>query len=144
MALPVPSISCCVLNHHNLFNQIQNTLAFKWDTCCHLALCLQLLPFHYRKNILRTFCKYPPDTKASNIQLMNLQSFVFICQIKFFSLFIFYWNAPSWANLIKHFWCNKLEYFLLPDTAILTLRGNTGNVFTMLHFLCNLRMNGSK
>ncbi len=42
----VPSISCCVLNHHNLFYQIQNALAFNQDMCCHLALCLWLLPFH--------------------------------------------------------------------------------------------------
>ncbi len=47
MAVPVPSISCCVLNHHNLFYQIQNGLAFNRDTCCHLALCLWLLPFHW-------------------------------------------------------------------------------------------------
>ncbi len=46
MAVPVPSISCCVLKHHNLFYQIHNALAFNRDTCCHLALFLQLLPFH--------------------------------------------------------------------------------------------------
>jgi hypothetical protein len=44
MAVPVPSISCCVLNHHNVFYQIQNAIAFNQDACCHLALCLQLLP----------------------------------------------------------------------------------------------------
>ncbi len=47
MAVPVPSMSCCVLNHHNLFYQIQNALAFNRDTCCYLALCLRLLPFHW-------------------------------------------------------------------------------------------------
>ncbi len=41
-----PKISCCVLNHLNLFNQIQNVLAFNQDMCCHLVLCLRLLPFH--------------------------------------------------------------------------------------------------
>jgi len=46
MAVPVPSTSCCVWNHHNLFYQILNALAFNWDTCCHLAVCLRLLPFH--------------------------------------------------------------------------------------------------
>ncbi len=46
-AVPVPSISYCVLNHHNLFYQIQNALAFNQDTCCHLALCLRLLPFQF-------------------------------------------------------------------------------------------------
>ncbi len=46
MAVPVPSISRCVLNHHNLFYPKHNALAFNWDTCCHLALCLQLLPSH--------------------------------------------------------------------------------------------------
>jgi len=51
MAVPVPRISCCVLNHHNLFYQIQNALSFNQDTCCHLALCLQLLPFHWTENV---------------------------------------------------------------------------------------------
>ncbi len=46
VAASVPSISCCVLNHHDLFYQIHNALAFNRDTCCHLALSLQLLPFH--------------------------------------------------------------------------------------------------
>ncbi len=47
LAIPVPSISCCVLNHHNLLYQIQNALAFNRDTCWHLVLCLWLLPFHW-------------------------------------------------------------------------------------------------
>ncbi len=38
MAVPAPSISCYILNHHNLFYQIHNALAFKWDMCCHLVL----------------------------------------------------------------------------------------------------------
>ncbi len=46
MPVPVPSISCCVLDHHNLFYQIYNALAFNRDTCCHLVLCSVLLPFH--------------------------------------------------------------------------------------------------
>ncbi len=37
-----------VLIHHNLFYQIQNALAFNRDMCCHLVLCLRLLPFHYQ------------------------------------------------------------------------------------------------
>jgi hypothetical protein len=41
-----PKYKCYVLNHHNLFDQIQNALAFNWDMWCHLALCLWLLPFH--------------------------------------------------------------------------------------------------
>ncbi len=48
MAVPVPSISCCVLNHHNLFYQIQNALAFNRNMCCHLVLCLWFLPFCWR------------------------------------------------------------------------------------------------
>jgi hypothetical protein len=49
MAVPVPSISCCVLNEHDLFYQIENALAFNWDRCCHLALCLRFLPFHWNE-----------------------------------------------------------------------------------------------
>ncbi len=51
MAVPVPSISCCVLNHPNLSYQIHNALTFNWDMCCHLALCLRLLPFHWPGDI---------------------------------------------------------------------------------------------
>ncbi len=47
LAVPVPSISCCVLNHHDLFYQIHNALVFNRDTCCHLVLCLWLFPFHW-------------------------------------------------------------------------------------------------
>ncbi len=47
MAVPFKSKSCCILNYHNLFYQIQNALTFNWDMCCHLVLCLWLLPFHY-------------------------------------------------------------------------------------------------
>jgi hypothetical protein len=46
MAVPVPSVSYWVLNHHNLFYQIRNALAFNQDMCSHLALFLWLLPFH--------------------------------------------------------------------------------------------------
>ena len=41
-----PMYKLLCLNHHNLFYQIRNVLAFNWDMCCHLALCLWLLPFH--------------------------------------------------------------------------------------------------
>ncbi len=41
-----PSISCCIFNKHNFFYKEQNALAFNWDMCCHLALCLQLIIFH--------------------------------------------------------------------------------------------------
>ncbi len=42
-----PKYKLLCFKHHNLFYQIQNALAFNRDICCHLALCLQLLPFHY-------------------------------------------------------------------------------------------------
>ncbi len=32
----------------------RKALAFNWDRCCHLELCLQLILFHY----LKTFCIY--------------------------------------------------------------------------------------
>jgi hypothetical protein len=59
MAVPVPSISCCVLNFHNLFYQIQNAIAFNRDMCCHLALCLWLLPFHYWHILIRQRGRIP-------------------------------------------------------------------------------------
>ena len=46
MAVPVPSISCCVFNNNDFFYQEPNELAFNWDTCCHLVICLQLIASH--------------------------------------------------------------------------------------------------
>jgi len=47
MAIPVPSISCCVFNNNNFFYQEPNELAFNWDACCHLVICLRLIASHY-------------------------------------------------------------------------------------------------
>jgi hypothetical protein len=43
MAVPVTSLSCCILNYNKFFYQELNDLAFKRDTCCQLVICLQLL-----------------------------------------------------------------------------------------------------
>jgi hypothetical protein len=47
MAVPVPSISCCVFNNADFFYQELNELAFNRDTCCHLVICLRLLASHW-------------------------------------------------------------------------------------------------
>jgi hypothetical protein len=79
MAVPVPSKSCCVLNHDNLFYQIQNALAFKQDMCCHLVLCLQLLRFHYAE-CHYTECRYAECRgallMASNLEMARLKKSV--------------------------------------------------------------------
>jgi hypothetical protein len=43
MAVPVPSISCCVSQQLKFFCKEKNALAFNWNRCCHLVLCLQLI-----------------------------------------------------------------------------------------------------
>ncbi len=65
MAVPDPSISCCVLNHNNIFYQIQDALALNWDTCCHLVLCLQLLPFHFLVTLAVSCCWLCPQVAAT-------------------------------------------------------------------------------
>ncbi len=35
-----------------LFCKEKKTLAFNWDRCCHLALCLQLILFHFQQKFL--------------------------------------------------------------------------------------------
>ncbi len=30
----------------------KNTLAFNWDRCCHIVLCLRLIPFHYVPRVI--------------------------------------------------------------------------------------------
>ena len=51
MAVPVPSISWCVSYQLKEICNEKNALAFNRDRCCHLVLCLQLIPFHW-KNVL--------------------------------------------------------------------------------------------
>ncbi len=43
MALPITLISCCISQQLNIFCNDKNALAFNWDRCCHLAICLQLI-----------------------------------------------------------------------------------------------------
>jgi hypothetical protein len=79
MAVPVPRIGCCVLNHHYLFYHIQNALAFNWDTCCHLALCLRLLPFHWTCKVALQFT-YTSDFRGQfRIRLVHF----FLIQFNF-------------------------------------------------------------
>ncbi len=54
MAVPVPSISCCVFNNNDFCCQELNELAFNWDTCCHLVICLQLIASNCTNIILAT------------------------------------------------------------------------------------------
>ncbi len=58
MAVPVPSISHCVFNNND-FYQEPNELAFNQDTCCHLVICLRLIAFHCW-TYLPTFPPAPP------------------------------------------------------------------------------------
>jgi hypothetical protein len=49
MAVLVPGISCCILTNNDFFYQEPNELAFNWDTCCHLVICLRLIASHLPK-----------------------------------------------------------------------------------------------
>ena len=43
MALPIQSISCCTSYQLLFFCKGKKVLAFNWNRCCHLSLCLQLI-----------------------------------------------------------------------------------------------------
>ncbi len=58
MAVPVPSISCCIFNNNDFFYQEPNELFFNRDTCCHLVICLQLIASHYYKLGLNALITY--------------------------------------------------------------------------------------
>ncbi len=88
MAVQVPSISCCVLKHHNLFYQIHNALAFNLDACCHLALCLRLVPFHL---------SFFPTTKIY-FYFMNKKFYTPLMSV-FFS-FLFWQNFILFISLV--------------------------------------------
>ncbi len=47
----------CFKLENNLFCQIKNALAFNRDMCCHLVLCLRLLPFHSHLTSWKPFDK---------------------------------------------------------------------------------------
>jgi len=96
MAVPVPSFSCCVLNHHNLFYQISNALAFNRDTCCHLALCLWLLPFHcsflqfYLQNFYFVYL-FKADLCGISLELSKVCCFIVMLKG-------FRWNTCRWSD----------------------------------------------
>jgi hypothetical protein len=97
MVVPAPSISCRVLNHHNSFYQIQNAQAFNRNTCCHLVLCLQLLPFHY-------------DATTLIIITTSIMTFSIIVFLQHFA-----WKALSikmlyWALLCFIYCCTEFHY----------------------------------
>jgi hypothetical protein len=95
MAVPVPSISCCVLNYCNLFYHIWNALAFNWDKCCHLALCLWLLPFHFiKKNLIAS--KFNQTYFKKVLKLQRFQ----IC-VYFFSSFVDCWVIDNFVTKLK-------------------------------------------
>ncbi len=56
-----------------MFYQKQNARAFNWDTCCHLALCLQLLPFHCIVNFVSaTVIKNPRSCSWGRLYIERL------------------------------------------------------------------------
>ncbi len=71
------------------FCKEKNALAFNWDRCCHLALCLQLIPFHCRSKVWcllylssMHLCPPPPHKKdfsfhtEINLNLLQLSIFL--------------------------------------------------------------------
>jgi hypothetical protein len=59
-----PKYKLLCLYHLNLFYQIQAALVFNRDTCCHLVLCLWLLPFHCKSSSM--FIR-PPHNPSANL-----------------------------------------------------------------------------
>jgi hypothetical protein len=91
MAVPVSSISCCVLNQYNLFCQLQNALPFNWDTCCHLVLCLLLLSFHWSEGI-----------EAVYINLLYHSTFI-LCNLYQSCILLFMGQlSPTFTTEVKH------------------------------------------
>ncbi len=47
IVLPIPSISCSVSKQQKKICKEKKAQAFYWDKCCHLAICLWLILFHW-------------------------------------------------------------------------------------------------
>ncbi len=71
-AVPIPSISCCVSKQLTFFYKQKKALAFDWERCCHLVLCLQLIIFHWA--LLLTRGRYKSQVQLSAF-LDNLNFF---------------------------------------------------------------------
>jgi hypothetical protein len=86
MAVPVPSVSCCVLNNNDSFYQEPNELAFNRDTCCHLVFCLQLIASHYSNERFIMLAKDVP---------IFIRIHILVCKI-FRRILSRYVISPTW------------------------------------------------
>jgi hypothetical protein len=125
MAVPVPSISICVLTHHNLFYLIQIALAFNWDTCCHLAHCLWLLPFHWVKAVylfdicdhIKSFFllfhrqkNFPPNLSILTTSIFYVSGLEVVAPYKK-SKNDMSELSVDWMQILKMLVCNYFNYF---------------------------------
>jgi len=91
MAVPVPSISCCVLNNNDFCCQEPNELAFNWDTCCHLVICFQLIASHWSEGF-----------EAVYINLLYHSTFI-LCNLYQSCILLFMGQlSPTFTTEVKH------------------------------------------
>jgi hypothetical protein len=89
MALPVSSISCCVSQHLTKRFTQRNAIAFNRDRCCHLALCLWLILFHWK------FIKF---SIRQSIRLKN-----WLCKTLFYDFCVLLKNSFHQTHLMTTF-----------------------------------------
>ncbi len=75
MAVPVPSISCCIFINNYFFYQEPNELAFNRHTCCHLVICLWLIASHCYKGLEPTRLGGVPWVPCQVVARHGLKSF---------------------------------------------------------------------
>jgi hypothetical protein len=101
----------------------KNALAFNWDRCCHLVLCLRLIPFHWNvcKHLILIENTFNLHFLRRVKSFWSKLSHYFSQAIPFHNciyLFIYVWN-------VSHF----QRFFILL---------HPGSVFAALHFIHNL------
>ncbi len=64
MVVSIPSTSCCVLNHHNIFCKVHNALAFDRDTCVPSSTLLTFASFPCKSIVS---CHFPLLLPSSHL-----------------------------------------------------------------------------
>ncbi len=109
MAVPVPSISCCIFNNNDFFYQDPNELAFNRDTCCHLVICLWLIASHleHQSRVVNGTTGFTNVNNYFNQHLLLPRDI-------WWSKFNLYLNVVRFFNttIIRHLWQIKTVVFL--------------------------------
>ena len=107
-----PKYKLLHFNNNDFFYQELNELAFDWDTCCHLVICLRLIASHYVTARITTVKKlYSEGSYIVAVSFQYLGQYFFCPKsfLRFLSTFLvpfsLYELISSFVWLYPHLLC---------------------------------------